>query len=1491
MTTTQNFDPFAGGELLRVSPATAPQREILAAAKMSDEANTAFNEGVVLRVRGELDVELLEICFNEIVRRHDVLQATFSSSANEICLHEPKHLKIDFEDLSHLAPSSRQKALDRLFRNIAISPMNLEEGPLLFVWVKRVDASEYDIVIAAHHVVCDGWSFGVLLEELTALYRSRGDGQALSAAPSFFDFAEQQAAAEVINADTDFWLERFESLPPTLDLPLDRVRPAARSFRARRVDFSLDSRLVADLPKVAASLKSSVVNVVLAGYFALLYRLTGNRDIVVGLPVAGQAALNQLKMFGHMVQLLPIRLRFSGETSFAQLVGLVKEEVLTAREHANFTFGRLIEKTPVDRSRVPLINTIFNIDQPMPEMDFGTATATVRSIPRAAESFEMFLNIVPSGSGFLIETTYSTALFSEQTVTAWLASLERILVAAVSDTALRLDDLKLADDLPPVVKTVNQTAVNVEHADFIFAFRASVKCFPDAVAVAFEDKRLTYRELDQRSTQLAHRLIEQGVIEGDVVGVCLQRSEMLVVATLGVLKTGAAYLPLDPEYPVERLVYMLEDSEAKAVIHDHSAPSALLSSNSLSIDVNDSFACDSPTAEIPAFAASPGRVAYTIYTSGSTGKPKGVKVQNSAMINFLESMARVPGFSQHDRLLAVTTLAFDIAVLELYLPLLAGGASVIAGRDDVKNGEKLAALIAKHGVTVMQATPSTWRLLLAGAWRDSADKSLKALCGGEPLPRDLACELCLRVASLWNMYGPTEATVWSTLQEIRRDDAVITVGQPIANTQVYILDRNLNPLPVSVPGELCIGGAGVALGYHNRPDMNADRFVHHPVYGRIYRTGDVAKVLSSGEIQHMGRLDDQVKLRGYRIELGEIEAALAGCAGVRQAAVYLWELSEEDVRIVACCVPEHGVLLDTITIRKQLRAHLPPHMIPQYVLGVDEIALTPNGKVDRRALPRPEVNQSSILSQGVLKTDTEKRLAGLWTDLLKPHGTIGRDANFFEIGGHSLLALEAIRKIETMTGVRLEPRDIVVDQLYVLAGKIDRSSQSGETTDSRPKALPPSALRRPNLEQTRILQRHLAVPGTTCNNLPAAWLLSGQLDVDALTRSLSQVFERQSALRTVVLEDEQGYRLGLRHGSEIDLPEIIDMSGLPDALDAARSDATRRADEPFAVIDRLLCRVLLYKIDRHRHLLVLIPHQLIFDGWSFDIFLSELEAYYEAALQDRAVTLDPLPFHFRDFAEWSRLRMPAGEDVNHHRNVLQAISEIKYTLVNFDSAKGQCHRKTLKLNKASLAGLEAFCKSHRVRLHEVLLTAIVKATCDCAQQDECCIALPVTGRYIPEVIGLIGSFVSVLPVEIRLTGGSFVEAVREVAARLKHFHEHQELSFAELIQAVSSRGESSPVDIPMSFSYQDARQRPQSLADLSLHQIDIVRYQTELPLECWARVQPDGVFLVFDYDMAQVEANHVEAIATGVDATLTDLERAVVRRPETARSFWKRLFQ
>jgi amino acid adenylation domain-containing protein len=1030
-------------------PLSEAQREIWAAVQMGSEASCAFNLCFALRLVGAVSVEALRLSIQHLFDRHEALRMTFDPFG-EWQVPQPPHLvDLPLVDLSGLPPMQRVAALDAIFIEEVETPLNLVSGPPARVRIVVEAPDQCLLVLTAHHVVFDGWSAWIFFQELAALYGAARRGKIVTLQPAvpFSRFVRREGQAEGREAAKraqSYWKARFEDSVPILDLPLDRPRPAVKTYRGAMETLRLDAALSASIKRAAGQQGSTIVGFLFAAYQALLQRLSGQSDVVIGLAVSVRDVADRKTLVGHVTNLLPIRIQSEDRASFTMHLRAVKTAILDALEHQALTFGTLARclNLPWDPSRTPLVAATFNLDRVRISPEFVDAEAAIFMPPRRHLNFELEMNFADTGREFIVECSYNPDLLTDDTIRRWLGHYAKLLAGAVADSESPLNRLPLLTD-------AEQHQLRVEWNDTVVdfpvnlllheLFEAQVERTPQRTALRVGATTLSYAALNTRAARMAQALRSRGVIRGQRVGLCIERGADMLAAVLGILKAGAAYVPLDPSFPADRLRFMADDAQLAVLVSTTALAGSfgLPRERQLLLDADAKFVASAPDTRLPidAYTAQPGDPAYVIYTSGSTGKPKGVVVPHRAVVNFLTSMAREPGLTADDVLVAVTTLSFDIAVLELQLPLTLGATVVIASRDEAIDGHALSALLEQHGATVMQATPVTWRLLLEAGW--AGRTSFKALVGGEALPKDLADQLIARGVELWNLYGPTETTVWSTCARITDTSNGITIGKPIANTTVWILDAQKNLCPIGVHGELCIGGNGVTLGYWNRLELTADRFIPDPFSttpgATLYRTGDRARRRNDGMLEHLGRLDDQVKVRGFRIELGEIEAILAEHPDVRQAAVHLWTVKANDVRIIACCVPAKAGVLAPISLRKHLRARLPEYMVPQDFLPVDEIPLTPNGKVDRRRLPTPVVTESRIGRHEAPSDAIEATIADIWTNLIHPARPIGRFDKLFEIGGHSLLGVQALRQIEHKLGVSLDFRVLVQESLAEIA--------------------------------------------------------------------------------------------------------------------------------------------------------------------------------------------------------------------------------------------------------------------------------------------------------------------------------------------------------------------------------------------------------------------------------------------------------------------------
>jgi amino acid adenylation domain-containing protein len=839
--------PASDARLARVAPSTEPQREVWLADRLSPESSLAYNESVSLDLRGELDAGALRRAVRDLPARHDALRATFSDDGLTLLIAAaPPPLEVPLHDLTDEPPGVRAAALAALRERHVTETFDLERGPLVRADLVRLAADHHVLIFTGHHIVLDGWSYWVIVKDLAALYAIHTGARtaALPPAPSFADHADDEAAradSPELRANERWWADQFAGSVPVLELPSDRPRPARRTQTAGRRDHLLPPELVGAARKLGAQHGASLFATLLAGFDALLFRITGQDDLVVGIPAAGQAATGQEGLVGHCVNMLPIRVRPTRATAFAELMAASRAAMLDAYDHQDVTFGRVLQVLPIarDPGRLPLISVIFNIDQALsgeghaaPGLSLALATN-----PRRYETFELFVNAVDDGGdGMRLECQYNADLFDDATIARWLAGYETLLRAAITEPGVTLGRLPVssAEERRAIAAWNHTEAPYPRDVRVEELIAATIRRTPDRPAFRTAGGGVrTYAELGDRALAIAAALRARGVTTGDRIGLCLERDEHLLPALLGALIAGATYVPLDPAFPAERLAFMIEDARVALVLTTRPVASELAAT----LAATPALYLDEPLdrgGAATAANASSAHDAYVIYTSGSTGKPKGVRVPHRSVVNLLHSVAREPGMSDRATVLAVTTLSFDIAVSELILPLVVGATIVLADRGTSTDGDRLRALVERERVTFIDATPSTWRLLLAAGW--SGDRDLTAICTGEALPRDLAAELLPRVGALWNGYGPTETTVWSSFHRVTHAGGPILFGRPIANTQLHVLDDDRQPVPLGAVGELYIGGDGVTRGYLDRPELTAARFVPDPF--RFVASGD-----------------------------------------------------------------------------------------------------------------------------------------------------------------------------------------------------------------------------------------------------------------------------------------------------------------------------------------------------------------------------------------------------------------------------------------------------------------------------------------------------------------------------------------------------------------------------------------------------------------------------------------------------------------------------
>jgi amino acid adenylation domain-containing protein len=1026
-TPSENSDPF---------PLTEAQNEIWLATQMSPDAALGYNESLKFDFRGDFDVDLFRAAVRQLLQRHPMLLATFSKDGKWQQIDSDLTVDVPLRDFSGEGEAAQERKVATIIDEAVSEPFDLTAGPLLRVSIARLSDEHHVVIWTAHHIVCDGWSGGLLVSELARIYSAskQGTAPALESPSSFREYA-RTALGESSGAESQmaYWRGQFSELLPPLDLPADRPRPLVRSGRASTAKRGLPAFLHKQLKRVAGQQRTTMVVVLMTGLRTLLYRLSGQRDIVIGLGVAGQAISGKSCLVGHCLNLLPIRTLLHEEESFLENLAAVKKGVLDAYEHHAETLGGILQNLRIPRStgRPPVVEVIFNVDRdPGSESFIGLEFKCERN-PKRALHFDLFFNFVEGPNGLCVECDYNTDLFDATTIDRWLGHYQTLLESISTNPSETLEKLPILTPVEARQLTVewNDTRVEYDNPDTLNRwFESQVEKTPHAQAVTFEGRNLTYRELNQRANQLARFLKKLGVGPNVLVGLFTERSIEMVVGVFGILKAGGAYVPVDPEYPADRVSFMLQDAGAPVLLlQGHLADRLPRQEHArlIPLDQDWELIAREDTANLPC-STSPDDLAYMIYTSGSTGTPKGALNAHRGICNRLAWMQAQYQLTGADTVLQKTPFSFDVSVWEFFWPLSVGARLAVAKPGGHKDPCYLIDLISAERITVCHFVPSMLAAFLAEPEAGRCRGLRDVICSGEALPFRLQEEFFkLLPARLHNLYGPTEAAVDVTYWECQRESErqIVPIGRPVANTQIHILDRHVQPVPIGVSGELHIGGVQVGRGYYKRPDLTAEKFIQDPFSSgagaRLYKTGDLCRWLPEGYIEYLGRLDSQVKIRGFRIELGEVEAVLSRHKAVRQAAVVLRGDEQGDKVLVAYLQLERGFSFSLADLRAHLKKILPQYMIPYTFIPLKTFPLSPNGKIDQKALPPPGAGSIQVESEFVAPSDfLEQALVNIWSKVLR-HGRVGLRDNFFDIGGHSIAAVRLLLEVRKLTGINL----------------------------------------------------------------------------------------------------------------------------------------------------------------------------------------------------------------------------------------------------------------------------------------------------------------------------------------------------------------------------------------------------------------------------------------------------------------------------------------
>jgi amino acid adenylation domain-containing protein len=1433
--------------------------------------SSVYNICRASRLLGNLNAPALEASLNEIISRHETLRTAFRLvDGRPVQVVEPaRDISIEIADLRSMPTEERDAAIQQGIKAEAERRFDLFAGQLLRCTLLRVNDQVHVLILMTYHSASDAWSMGILTRELWTLYEafSNGKPSPLELLPvQYSDYAVWQrdwVRGEVLDAQLAYWKKRLENLS-VLNLPTDRPRTPRQSFRGARVPITLPPVLTESVNELSSRYALTPFMTLLAAFQVLLFRYTGQDDIVIGSPIANRRRPEIEGLIGFFVNTLVLRADLSGNPSFRELLSWVKVTCVAADANQDLPFEKLVQELQPERdlSHNPLFQVMFVLQN---------ATNPFRGIPglrvepieieTSHSPFDLSLFLRERDGNYIGYIEYSTDLFNCDRIERLAGHFQKLLEGIVGDPDQPISRLPILNEQErhQILVEWNDTDAGYPQDQCIHElFEAQVERTPDAIALEFEDQQVTYRDLNRRANQLAHYLMSLGIGPEKLVGICVERSIELVVALLGILKAGGAYVPLDPTYPEERLRFMLEDSQVSVLLTQEKlveerrwkavlSPSAALRINSVEgmkdgdpqssildrqvrivyldrdLPKTEHQSDENPTTHIDSH-----NLAYVIYTSGSTGKPKGVQIEHRSVVNCLCSIDREIDLSQRDAWLAVTTISFDIAALELYLPLTRGARIIVANKDESIDPVQLSARLKSSRATVIQATPSLWKPLVE---LGSESKSgIKILCGGEALSRQLADQLLDHSSSIWNLYGPTESTIWSTVAKVAAEERPISIGRPIANTLIYILDAHLQPVPIGIPGDLYIGGDGLARGYLNRPELTSEKFVTNPFnnnpHSRLYRTGDRAKYLADGNVEFLGRDDNQVKIRGHRVELEEIENILNRHPGVKESVIVARDRAPSgEKHLVAYVVLDKALVADLNDVRRFLTTKLPAFMIPNILMTLDALPLMPNGKIDRSKLPSPDESPRGLNAVPIPpRSELVELVANIWRDVLQIE-TISVHDNFFALGGHSLLAIQIVSRLQEAFNKEV-PLRILFDAPTIaeLGQELETIIRDGHAPELPPIVRAPRDGALPlSMNQEHLWHLDQMMPGMHFYNMPYVYRLSGELNVEALEKALKEIIRRHEALRTVFEEIEGQPVQIIKDGSDFQLQTIDLRGGSPG--DASRAAAEQIVEErwaPFDLVTGPLRRMKLLCLTEKDALLLITMHHIISDHWSMQVFRGELIELYRAIVEGCPSSLPESKIQFGDYALWERQLLNSGQFNDRAKYWKDQVmtdpgeSQSRVATENDSGIVHEFHRQTIDINASLLSKIKHFAVQQNCTPFTVVLSAVFVMSYLIFGEPEILCGTLMSNRRSRESEGTIGHFVNTVVIRARLSSAdTFEQVLKQVRMASLAAYANQEYPFEQLRRNFEKENKSGrDSSIRVLFNYQKRAFSPICVAGL-----------------------------------------------------------------------------
>ncbi|MDB9304092.1 amino acid adenylation domain-containing protein [Nodularia spumigena CS-591/12] len=1378
--------------------------------------NGVYNVPFFWQISGILNINALEKAILEIIQRHEILRTSFSV-VNESpiqVIHTQPELKIEVLDWRQLPEKDQFSKAKHLAIAELQQPFNLSKAPLLRVkLIQLADAcgeqsyQSHLLLLVIHHIVCDGWSMDIFRKELFTLYTAFSNGESSPLVPlslQYADFAHWQRSylqGETLNKQLNYWQQQLAEINPLLELPTDYPRPSVQSFRGRSEFIQINLDLTQKLKRLSQESGTTLFMTLLAVFALLLSRYSNQNDIVVGSAIANRNRREIEPLIGFFVNTLALRTNLQGNPTFIELLQRVKQVTLDAYDHQDLPFEKLVDELGLERSLAhhPLFQVAFGLQSGTPEkLEIPGLTLTRFEWENTTTFFDLSLIFRETPQGLTGEWEYATDLFADTTIQRKKEHFAVLLKQITDNPHQSINTLSLlTEDEIQQLQTWNQTQTEYpQDKTLITIFEEQVIKNPDNLAVVFEWESLTYQQLNEKAEQLADYLIENYQIQPDtLIGISVERSLEMIIGVLGILKAGGAYVPIDPNYPPERIQLMLEDSGISVLLTQsflvNKLPLDSLKNIVAVVYLDDSSRQDAKTQrkqqrEIIKNQVKSDNLAYVIYTSGSTGKPKGVMIEHQAIVNLALGWVEIFQVEPQSRLLQFGSFSFDLSIGEIATALSAGACLYLANQETLLPSQILVDFLTENKITHVFLPPSA----LATLPKATLDNLQSISVGGEACPAELVSQWGMG-RRFYNSYGPTECTVIAAISRCQPNGKKPLIGKPSPNIRIYILDVNNQPLPPGIPGELCVGGVGLARGYLNRPETTAEKFIEINLFGkteRIYKTGDLAKWVNDGNLEYLGRIDEQVKLRGFRIELGEIESLLLQHPLVKEAVVILYE-TDNNPRLIAYITESEQSTNLAIEVREYLKNHLPNYMIPSQIMVLENLPLTANGKIDRRALPEPNTATAADLEIPV--NQTEEILASLWQGLLKVQ-SISRSHNFFELGGNSLLATQLITRIRDSFQVEIPVRKIFEQSiLSELAREIDKASKSvilpaiAPQPNNEPKTL--------SFAQSRLwFLAQLEGKGTSSTyNMPIAFQIDGNLNVEALRQSLTYLLQRHSSLRSYFPALKGEPQVVIRDIKDIEVLEIADLQTLEPKKQA--EDVRRLADSyaqaPFDLNTGSLFKAKLLQLSEQKNILMINMHHIISDGWSIGVFKREWEQAYAAYTAGSVPNLSPLPIQYSDFAAWQRTWLQGETLVNQENYWQQQLADVPRLLElptdyprpaqQSYQGKGYKHRLSSELTHK----LKALCQEEGVSLFMIMLASFNILLSRYSRAEDLCVGTVIANRTHREIEGLIGFFVNTLVLRSKIQPEQgFIHLLQQTRQTCLEAYAHQDIPFEYLVE-------------------------------------------------------------------------------------------------------------